>query len=436
MILFAIAGAYACCAGLPRASALVVTTTTLDTTQPPSDDPGWIYVSGGGPNYTYLGNGWALTAWHVGVNLPLSAQGVKLGNTNYGIIPGQGYPVPNPTGQGLSQYTDLYLVRLKGDPGLAPITIASQALTVGNVNSGSPLADVTYAGQGPTRQESLSTWNTHQGYYGAGDYTKRWGRNRVINEAAIYQSETDDDVRAKVSPQFPDKHHGWVTVTADVISSFTMFDQTGGMEYEAQAIGGDSGSAVFRKNGSQWELAGIVNSVLIHEGQSLNFAAFGTVTTFADLTFYKEQIENVMNSHPNYSLVGDINLDGNVTGDGSGSWATDDVTAFIQGWNWQQPQPNVESWKKGDINQDGITNVADYFLMRNALAASGAGSGSSALAGLLTSGGGVPEPASLALVVASLLGTLGFRRCRYEKYPLCTVFRERSAGMPLAESNL
>ncbi len=322
---------------------------------------------------------------------------------DYRIIPNQGYSVPNPSGMGLTPLTDLFLVRLNGDPGLPSLTIASQALT--NADLGQPIANVTFAGLGPTRDANTSIWDNHLGYYGSG-YTKRWGKNQIANENSVFD-ETDSDLRGKISLNT-------VGGVLDVISMITIFDQGTDQTYpyEAQAIGGDSGSAVFHKNGAQWELTGVVNAVLVYPGgQPSNFAPYGGGTTFADLTFYRNEILNIMNAHTNYSIPGDVNLDGVLSGNGTGIAATDDVTAFVQGWNWQQAQANVESWKKGDLNLDGVTDVDDFFLMRTALNNAGLGGGASSLSGLFSSGG-VPEPSSLVLTAGALGFALGRRRPR------------------------
>ena len=116
----------------------------------------------------------------------------------------------------------------------------------------------------------------------------------------------------------------------------------------------------------------------------------GNYTSFADLTYYRSEILNLMNSHPGFSIAGDINLDGVVTGNGTGTAATDDITAFVQGWGWQQGTANVTSWKKGDLNLDGV--------------------GASTLSNLFGASGGVPEPSSLALVAVAASASLCRRR--------------------------
>jgi hypothetical protein len=168
---------------------------------------------------------------------------------------------------------------------------------------------------------------------------------------------------------------------------------------------------VFHKNGAQWELIGIVNTIYTYENQPAFSAFDGDYTSFADLTYYRNEILNIMNAHPGFSVTGDINLDGVVTGNGTGPATTDDITAFVQGWGWQQGSANVNSWKKGDLNLDGVTNAADFFLMRNAAVSAGLATGASTLSNLFGSSGGVPEPSSAALILMAA-GLAGCRRRR------------------------
>jgi hypothetical protein len=119
----------------------------------------------------------------------------------------------------------------------------------------------------------------------------------------------------------------------------------------------------------------------------------------------------------NYSIVGDVNLDGVVSGDGSGIWQNDDVKAFVDGWRFDNGAGagNYDSWTHGDMNHDGKTDVADFFLLRGAL--NGPISGATIdflFSGQSPPGGGslVPEPSTTALtiVVAALLGFTMHRR--------------------------
>lgn len=133
---------------------------------------------------------------------------------------------------------------------------------------------------------------------------------------------------------------------------------------------------------------------------------WGTFDLFAD----NEWIRTTIDNHPLLSgtlLPGDINLDGVVSGDGTGPAASDDVSAFVAGWGsvkLLQGAHNVvtvgdwSTWANGDLNHDGVTNLLDWHILRtnhpNPAALN--------LAGLLDSSN-VPEPS--AVVWATLLVT-------------------------------
>ena len=70
-----------------------------------------------------------------------------------------------------------------------------------------------------------------------------------------------------------------------------------------------------------------------------------------------------------YSIIGDVNLDGSVTGDGTGATIADDVSAFVAGWGNDNLAGlgDYDSWTKGDLNLDGVTNVEDFVMLRGAL---------------------------------------------------------------------
>ena len=231
---------------------------------------------------------------------------------------------------------------------------------------------------------------------------------------------------------------------------------TGGGGNEVQAAASDSGSGVYAWDGSKWELAGVMHSigtyihpvysVAIREDQgAANDRAYGDLTIFSDLSVYREQIEAYMAPPEGFEfqgtgedtrffhlvgrefgydssgdlvvtdpgLWGDVNLDGIVSGDGTGSWEDDDVVAFIAGWGHQQASGDIFSWKRGDLNQDGMTDLTDFLLLRDGI--NGVTGAELHLATLL--GGpdatAVPEPSAVllsAMGVFSLLAwRLGFR---------------------------
>ena len=105
----------------------------------------------------------------------------------------------------------------------------------------------------------------------------------------------------------------------------------------------------------------------------------------------------------------DVNLNGVVAGDGTGPAATDDVTAFVQGWRSRRLVNGVQvgdwiSRQNGDLNYDGIVDIRDASVLRLALVSAGTGSFDFSLLDR-----NVPEPAAAAL---AMLGTCCLLRIR------------------------
>ena len=119
----------------------------------------------------------------------------------------------------------------------------------------------------------------------------------------------------------------------------------------------------------------------------------GNLTTFADLSYYRENILKMMET-----LQADVNMDGVLTGTTPGGVPTGDIMAFVNGWGYNNGTGigDTQSWIHGDLSRDGKTDYADFIIMRKALTASGLGSGAQ-LESLLGFSGGVPEPTSLVL---------------------------------------
>ena len=114
--------------------------------------------------------------------------------------------------------------------------------------------------------------------------------------------------------------------------------------------------------------------------------------------------------------AGDVNRDGSVSGDGTGPAASDDVTALINGWRREKVIAGAhssvavgdwETWTWGDLNSDGTVDFSDWYLLRE----SHPNGGLLDLGGLLEAHS-VPEPTSILLMLASVLGGLGCVRRR------------------------
>jgi hypothetical protein len=416
---------------LRSAQALVVA--ALGTNDSPASyvgwtqgDPGWGNIASN-VNNVYLGNRWVLTARHVGIN------NTTFGGNTYAPVSGENFIIHNPPpsmvgGLSLTTETDLRLIRIDGDPGLPALTISSQSPP----SSGTSGSQVMFIGNGAQRLATETVWqvntNDPNNYVwtesSSGNFrgyktnttvgAKLWGTNRLANpnDYMPVVKNTLSSTTGVMPLKTPDG------VTRDIVTMMTSFDQpgqNGALPFESQAVGGDSGSAVFYKNGSQWELAGIVNSILIYNNQNVLFGVYGDVTTFSDLSYYNKPYQgsicDVMKTCGNYSAVGDVNLDGVVSGNGAGPAQTDDVTAFVAGWRYNNNAGAGDylSWTHGDMNHDGKTNVDDFMLLRTALNGQISGSALNTLFGgqLPNDGVGsaVPEPCSgsLAVVACALL---------------------------------
>jgi hypothetical protein len=188
----------------------------------------------------------------------------------------------------------------------------------------------------------------------------------------------------------------------------------GATSLEYQGISGNSGSGVFFKRGDEWELAGIVHAIFRFPDQPVAATVYGNATLISDLSYYNQDyvnsIKDIIESHADYSHLGDLNLDGTVSGDGTGPPGTDDVTDFIVGWGYNNGSGmgTITSWKNGDLNHDGKTNVQDFLMLRGALNGQISSSVVTALFGDSPPpfdgiDGSVPEPASA--VLAFLAGT-------------------------------
>ena len=163
-------------------------------------------------------------------------------------MPDSAERVKNPTGMGLSEFTDLTLFRIDSDPSLPSLTISTSAPAVGST--------VTLIGDGLDRETTQTTWKVDTtvtpftwdeggipfnatGYKSLGTRTKRWGTNTIISPGA------NDFVNAGFG---------------DSKSINLSFDLVGGTTDEATVANGDSGGGLFYKNGANWELAGILQA--------------------------------------------------------------------------------------------------------------------------------------------------------------------------------
>jgi len=226
-------------------------------TTAPATDPGWAHVGlRGGLTAVYLGNGWVITANHVGEGQ------VVLGGVPYDLVPGSAVRLQNLD----ATYADLKMFGIYPEPPLPALPIASSVPF-----NGAPLILV---GNGRNRGAATS-WDANgppppgpiHGYTWAAGTSLRWGTNF-----------------AELFP--PDRVFG-----TEVFGSW--FDEDDSA-HEAQGAIGDSGGAAFAWNGTDWELAGVVIAISLYGGQPAETSLYGQITYAADLSVYRDEILDVM----------------------------------------------------------------------------------------------------------------------------------------------
>jgi len=131
-------------------------------------------------------------------------------------------------------------------------------------------------------------------------------------------------------------------------------------------------------------------------------------TAYGSYSFVEDNAIAAAELGPSPNLV-DVNRDGSVSGDGTGPAATDDVTAFVEGFDFfnlvnGQLVGDLNTIEKGDVNVDGIVNLTDWLAVNAANPAVGAA--------ILRALNAVPEPSSGLLAIASLVGCNVLRRAR------------------------
>lgn len=275
------------------ARALVVAGATAANAIAPVDNPGWANV---GDNAIYIDNGWVLTAFHAGVN-PVTFDGAG----PFMPQPGTAFRLKNPTGMGLSTYTDLLMYRLTTDPGLPGLPLASatpavgeKVMLIGDGKTAPPGTPVTsWVGTEVPADPDWVESNVNPNYFGykSNVLVKSWGANLVEDIGTL-----DPDTQGRFNIGF-----------GHVITFGTRFDDPAGpgstgTGEEAQAQAFDSGSGVFRQVDGVWQLAGVTDAIGTFVNQPnaspanaqqptvTQTAVFGNATFYVDLSFYRDQI--------------------------------------------------------------------------------------------------------------------------------------------------
>lgn len=274
------------CFSMSFARAAVITGGDTGNTVPPTDDPGWNRVGrvGSFGSGVYVGNGWVLTANHVA-----SDTFVVDGDATYTVLPG------SENTQRIRNLTDtanidLYMFRVAIDPGdgldgLGNIPIASVTPSVGS--------DGTHIGTGEGQTSASATtyfvdtdpvdwvWSTSffpQADATAGGYT--WAGDGSRDTRWDFQRMENNDVDVQLYP------------SEGIIEGFTTNFEN--LADYGMSVDNDSGSPIFFKNGSVWELTGIAHSVGTFNSQPSRTSMFGNDVFYSDLAQYRDQIEDII----------------------------------------------------------------------------------------------------------------------------------------------
>ena len=225
-------------------------------TNAPSDGVPWESVgSVNGAGGNYLGAGWVLSPAHVGAGTAkFLGQSFPWDGTIYWLTNSDG------------TYADAIMFHLTGMPALPRMPMVT--------STPSTLSSVDMIGFGyisGSAQTDFSPGVT--GFYLSATQMKGWGNNRISGSPVSVFDGTTNVVA------FPTTFDAAPLQTSD----------------ECQASAGDSGGAVFYRNGSTWQLAGMV--VAINEpltSRPGNTAVYTDETYSVDIATYRNQIQAII----------------------------------------------------------------------------------------------------------------------------------------------
>ena len=238
---------------LPALCALVVESDGDANLRAPAQLPGFANVGvRGSMTAVYLGNGWVLTARHVG------AGDFALGGVTHRALPESTVELG---ASAAPPHTDLIVFRIEAPPELPPLRIRPTPPNVGE--------QAVLVGAGHDRGAS-TRWSGHDGWVWDSHGGIRWGTNRVFS-AGIDVGIGDVHTRA-----------------------FALRFDAGETPHEAQAAIGDSGGAVFIRREGRFELAGVMIAVAGYPGQPPATSMYGNLTTAADLSLFHAPLTKLL----------------------------------------------------------------------------------------------------------------------------------------------
>lgn len=201
-----------------------------------------------GTTGVYLGDGWVLTARHVG------AGELRLESGRHPAVPGSWVAIDGDSPD--ANPPDLGLFRVDPPPALPRLEIARRA-----PRPGDPLLLV---GCGLGRGAAFE-WEDRIGWRWTGPSVCRWGRNQI---ASVDLDAPTPGTSTRVFATFFSERE----------------------PQEAQAAHGDSGGAAFAARRGTWVLAGILIAVKTFPNQPAGTSMTGNSTHVADLHHYRSAI--------------------------------------------------------------------------------------------------------------------------------------------------
>jgi hypothetical protein len=253
-------------------------------TSAPADDPGWGNVGAlGRTTGVFLGGHWVLTAGHSAV------RELQLGDRLFEAVDGK---IRHRLSTTPGVEADLQLFQLRERPDLPALRLAESAPGVDT--------PVVMIGVGLNRSPSRTGWSLagaivplrdawHTGYKPGTGKARRWGTNRIASVDLLIRAAS------RASRSFA-----------------TRFDAGLPTPHEAQAASGDSGGAVFARNGEgKWELVGIMFTIAQQSKQPQILAVYGDLTFAVDIHAYRDQIEEILSSSPDHDRDGVLDIDDN-----------------------------------------------------------------------------------------------------------------------------
>jgi hypothetical protein len=265
-----------CCFGLlattaRRAAAVVIgDPAALAGTPTPA---GFSYVGQvDGASGVYVGNGWVLTAAHVGV-----PTGFTLGGSTYNVSAGSPVELTNPNGTP----TDLQLFKLTSSPALTNLNIPFDSPGVNTL-----IYDI---GFGAGRSGNLTNFgdmsNPEWGFAETAPGTEIWGTNDTIAVDGDGNPDSSGNAIAYIQVNGdPGPIYGFFT---QFYSDLADYNNGGNGTGEAQIAGDDSGGGVFDSNG---DLIGIMDG---NASQIPGDAILGDASAYVDVAEYRQQIDDI-----------------------------------------------------------------------------------------------------------------------------------------------